>query len=68
MKIKHPHLIFNLQTGSMVCRICGGAQGVKYPVGMNIMIAIMRAFEKDHKDCAKSVSETQMNDSEKEEI
>lgn len=48
---KTDHLIWNLETGAMECRNCGHKQGVCYPIWINIMIAMMKAFEKAHKDC-----------------
>lgn len=56
-KKKSDHLIWNLETGKLECRNCGTTQGVSYPIGLTIFIAMMKAFEKAHKHCQKPTNE-----------
>jgi len=51
MKQDTPHLIMNLKTGDMECLHCGTKQPVSYPIGIPIILAMMKAFKKIHKGC-----------------
>lgn len=60
MKSKLSHLKITPDP-AMECLGCGAKQTIPIPVYLDILVAMMKAFEKSHKHCQKSV-ENQNND------
>ena len=50
MSKKNDHCTFG-EGGSMVCQVCGQVQEVAYPISIPVIVAMIKAFIKIHKNC-----------------
>ena len=48
---KHPHIVMHDE--KIVCLHCGQSLTIPVPIGINVFLAMSKAFGKDHKNCEK---------------
>lgn len=53
MKSKTSHLVMSPEFQAMQCLHCGAKQTIPIPVYLDILVAMMKAFEKSHKNCVQ---------------
>lgn len=45
------HVVIDTRTQAFECRNCGASYKPNLPVPINLMVAMMQAFTKDHRRC-----------------
>lgn len=55
MKKNTDHIILSTVKPEIECKHCGAKQAVVYPMYMDIMLAIMKAWIKMHRHCEKPI-------------
>lgn len=58
MKKNTDHIVLSTLKPQMECRHCGAVQVIAYPIYLNLMLAMMKAWTKSHRHCPKPTNLT----------